>query len=346
MRKFIYPNKDATIYEQYPTLNSGLDEILDVGKTATGSTAARSLISFDTTSISQSMANGSIPASASFYLNLYVANATGLKANQAIQLYPVSQSWTEGSGYSIQLIENPSDGVSWSYRTDIDESLPWTGSTFITTIGATSYEKEFTFSWPAQDVRLDITNIVRAWNSGSFANNGLVIKITDGEEDDFDVTAKLSFFSNQTHTIYRPTLEAWWDSSTYTTGSLALSNIVDSYITVRNLAPTYHSGSVAKVNLTVRERYPRKTFANVFSQYSGSQCLPVNSYFAIVDESTGRIVYPFDAASKISCNASGSFFFLDTSGLYPHREYKVLIKAEDASANPIIIDTKSSFKIR
>jgi hypothetical protein len=42
----IFPKKDATLYSEYPQLNSGLDEILELTKTST-SDPARILISFD-----------------------------------------------------------------------------------------------------------------------------------------------------------------------------------------------------------------------------------------------------------------------------------------------------------
>ena len=32
MRTFLSTTQDATIYERYPTLNTGLDEIIEVGK--------------------------------------------------------------------------------------------------------------------------------------------------------------------------------------------------------------------------------------------------------------------------------------------------------------------------
>jgi hypothetical protein len=51
MYHFVTASKDATIYLQQPTQNTGLDEILEVSKTYYGSLKdiAHSLIKFDTT---------------------------------------------------------------------------------------------------------------------------------------------------------------------------------------------------------------------------------------------------------------------------------------------------------
>ena len=84
MHYFEYATKDTTLYERSSSMNTGLDEILEVIKdtNADGSVvyASRALIKFDLTYVSKSISSGLIPSSSKspkFYLNLYdVANAT------------------------------------------------------------------------------------------------------------------------------------------------------------------------------------------------------------------------------------------------------------------------------
>ena len=60
MFKIFYAEKDTTVYEVVPNSNTGLDEILEVGKRLNDDGDAllksRALIKFDMTEISQSLA--------------------------------------------------------------------------------------------------------------------------------------------------------------------------------------------------------------------------------------------------------------------------------------------------
>ena len=55
MFKILYPSQDTAIYEVAKTLNTGLDEILEIGKRdTTGGTSyskSRSLVKFDLTQV-------------------------------------------------------------------------------------------------------------------------------------------------------------------------------------------------------------------------------------------------------------------------------------------------------
>src|ERR1019366_4980998 len=116
MRNFFFPLQDASIYSELPTRTTGLDEILEVGKTDDGMNIIRSLIDFDFFAISSSVATGGIPSNAEYDIKLFVANATKIARNQIVQFFPLSQSWSEGSGYFYQDIMEEVDGVSWQFR--------------------------------------------------------------------------------------------------------------------------------------------------------------------------------------------------------------------------------------
>ena len=65
MYYFVTSSKDASIYLQQPTQNTGLDEVLEVSKVYYGSLkdTARSLVKFDIGGLSSSIDNGSVTMS-------------------------------------------------------------------------------------------------------------------------------------------------------------------------------------------------------------------------------------------------------------------------------------------
>ena len=68
-RQFIVPQSDASVYEQFPTRNVGVDEILEVGKSRPATGSIRGLIQFDVTKFDTMPTT----TSASFFLNLRIA---------------------------------------------------------------------------------------------------------------------------------------------------------------------------------------------------------------------------------------------------------------------------------
>jgi len=125
MRYFIFADKDATLYEASSSMNTGLDEILEVEKAmnlaATTITVSRPVIKFDISEISSSIVSGIIPTTARFYLNLYDAGSAGLLVTQSLFAYPVSQSWQMGQGHYYDEPKTTT-GVSWRYR---DPNTEW-----------------------------------------------------------------------------------------------------------------------------------------------------------------------------------------------------------------------------
>ena len=127
---FRTPNKDAilrrgaSVAGTSSAQNFGGDEILEVGV----SSIQRSVIKFDITDYSASQADGSIGEDVKYYLNLYDAGSFELtRDNNDIEVFTVSQSWTEGDG---KLSDDPAieEGVSWRYRTGVSESLAWSAT--------------------------------------------------------------------------------------------------------------------------------------------------------------------------------------------------------------------------
>lgn len=336
MRKFFDIIQDASIYEEHYGRNTGHDEILEVGKSASGTKAVRSLIQLDITSVSQSLADGLIPSNSLFELKLFVARADDLRIGQQIELNEVSRSWIEGSGYYYQNTNVPytasrevttgyveNDGVTWRNR---QSGSLWsvTGSEIFA-----SPTLSGTIVNPVEDMSFDISTMVRSWVSGTIPNNGLILKFSTADELDDTNAGNIRFFSRQTHTVYAPTLISKYNNQIYISGTISGSNTAQTLVTPRNLQPKYRKDDIVRVDLSVRDRYPLKTFNTVFSNFAGNQRLPQTSYFSIVDVQSNATIIPFDDYSRINCDGSGSYFDFQVQGMYPGRYYKVKIKVVD-----------------
>jgi hypothetical protein len=362
MHYFLYPSKDAFITNQ-PNLmlkNAGLDEVVEVEKTiqpkscigARGPVISRTLIQFDLTDISASIATGSIPTP-EFTLNLRCSQADEIPLGYGVVVYPMAMPWVMGTGYKFDgRVE--ADGVSWKFSdgystkwwassslvdcsgggvwyTDVSASA--SGSAWVPT-GSLMAQQQFNYQ--SSDIRVDVTHIVAAWMSGSVPNNGFIL-LHSGEGDAYDY-GKLRFFSKETNTIYQPYLDVAWDnvvfetSSLSGTGSLDPINTRDAIVSLSKLQQTYKSDEVVRVDVFGRKKYPQKTFTNRLSDYIEPQYLPYDSFYAIRDAETEMVVVPFDKYTRLSCDGNGNYFMLDTAGLPQERYYRIEIRSEQSGS--------------
>jgi hypothetical protein len=331
MRYLFFPAKDAAVYETAPDTNTGLDEILEVGKTDDGRKIVRSLLQFD-------LSNTIVPLSASYDLVLYIANADRLKAMQGVVVCPLSQSWEEGTGYFYQTIKTSDDGATWTQN--ISGSFWASGSAGGSTINLFASSSINVIDGL---VSVDVTPLVTAWISGS-DNNGLMVRFPVSDELDNTNQGNVKFFSNNSHTIYKPTLVARWNDQVYTTGSQAWPT---SSLTVipSTLAAAYRTNELVRVDLAVREKYPVKTFVSSSLLYSGDHFLPSSSYFSIVDEQSGTTLIPFGDDSRVHTVANTSYFTFRIQNMYPRRYYRVIIKV-DHNGYSEVFDNNSIFTVR
>jgi len=203
----IFPTADATMYSMYPTMNTGLDEIIESTLTSIAPTepnpqVSRFLVKFDQTEIEDVVNNKISGADWQSNLRCFISQTTGLKLDTTLDVYAVSSSWVMGTG---KYLDSPltTDGVSWQF---IDES----GSTLwpVTNAGpnisssynilsaslggGTWYDKQAdTTSSPTvntflsssqvynysqdKDLNVDVTKIVNVWLTGSldyYASSG------------------------------------------------------------------------------------------------------------------------------------------------------------------------------
>jgi hypothetical protein len=345
MRLLLTASADTTIYKRYPTINTGLDEIVEVGKVAKpedleiaySSSAARALINF-TLPVS-----GTIPETASFYLNLKIANAQKLPYTQQLDIYEISGSWVEGGGYFVQQIKNPQDGATWS-GSNAATSASWVS------LGGDYYaspsQSIILSEYPLQDLRIDVSTIMQSVLTNNRSFKGLLIKFPSASEADMNNEGNIKFFSRQTHTVHEPILEVVWNTNTFSTGSLkTISNTYDIEVVPQNPKETYIRGSKERVRFVVRDKYPRKNF-DATLRYKNVYYLPTSSYFSIVDRQAGIVVSPADQFAKLDCDATGSYFVLDTSNLYKNRNYAVNLEIDNGSSDKNIIPEIFTFWVK
>lgn len=343
MKKLLIPTKDTSIYQAFESRSCGLDEILDIGKVINvdetvplyESGSARTLLYFDLPTTE------SVSATANYYLNLRLANASNLKRNQQLVVYQVSRSWDEGSGFFNQSTRNVNDGATWLQCTT---TTSWSraGGDFLT--GSTYVTSSLT-TYPLEDLRIDITNILRPIVSQSLQSSfyGLGIQFPIADEIDDENLGNIKVFSAQTHTIHQPTLEISWDNQVFNTGSLSSIPSTNVKISPSNLLESYTKGDVVRISLTVRDEFPLRSFDSTL-RYKNKYYLPTSSYYSITDAQSNTIVFPFDNGTKINTDANGSYVILDTSPLYKGRFYTLKFKIETGSYSRVI-NTNTLFKI-
>jgi hypothetical protein len=366
----LFPTADATIYSGYPNMNTGRDEILEASTTEEGAfdpvpQSSRFLIQFSSTEISDVLTNkiGNLPWSSS--LKLFIANAEGLSGTTNLEIYPISSSWNMGLG---KYLDNPqvTDGVSWTYRA-YSGSLPWPTSSFSPFVTASFTSSAFgggtwytgssnptlkvtqtqSFSYyDDKDIDVNVTDTIRAWVSGTFSNNGFIVKQASEFIDNLGATAKLKYFSRDTNTIYPPLLEFKWRDYSFNTGS-SIQTIVSSsevVLTFPNNSGYYYPDSIQRFRINSRPKYPPRIF-QTSSLYVQNFYLPTASYYAIKDLDTNEYVIDFDNAfTQVSADSESSYFDIYMNGLEPERYYKILVKTV-INNSTIIFDNNFFFKV-
>lgn len=374
MYQLYYTDRDTTLYEREPTRNTGIDQILELTKIASGSKLdgivqsdtynSRILLDFGAqiTSLSESIVAGKIPTlgTSSVYLTMTAADASDLSLQYTIKAYPVSESWNNGTGNKNDA-PITSNGASWYYRDADEPATPWNtgsaassgdpsvtnllgGGTWMTGSG---FEASQSFSFELPHIRMDITDIVSKWLDGSITNNGLIIKRPTVDEQSGDNLGSVKFYGRDTHTIFIPRMEVAWDDSEYS-GTGSYSEIdSDTYVSyIKNIKRSYREAEKTIFRIGVRPEYPTKAYSTS-SFYQTKHRLPTSSYYSILDTVTDEVIIPFDTtATKISCDTKGSYFKLRLNTFMPSRYYKILLKVEREGGDDVqIFDNGYYFKV-
>jgi hypothetical protein len=374
----LFPIKDASIYSFYPTMNTGIDSIIEIGNLNVNYDPVpqvfRFLIQFDQSEIEDIIDNKIGGTNFDSNLKCYIATAQGIIAQTQLEVYPISDSWNNGSG---TYLDSPftTNGVSWRWKNyeggtiwNPNNFSPYTTGSYSGSItgGGTWYtgssDPYNTNLTPTQsfdlrttkDINVNVTDIVKVWYSSSNAiggytnipNNGFIVKWENAVEfnNNDAVQPIMQFYSVDTNTIYPPCLEIRWDDSSFITGSLLPVTSSNIFVSLDNNPGVFYKDSINKFRLNVREEFPIRIF-QTSSLYTTNRYLNSGSLYAIKDLDTNEFVVDFDPEStKISCDTEGNYFKIYMNGLEPERYYKILIQTS-VNGSTIVKDDNYYFKI-
>ena len=370
----IFPTQDATLYSLYPTMNTGLDEIIECSTTAYAFSSpnpqvSRFLIKFSQNEINDVFTTKINPITNNWksYLRCFIANVEGLNVDTEVETWPLAKNWDNGTG---KYLDDPvtTNGASWLYNTYLNSTQWVTGIPAYATSSYTSsvlpgggvwYTASTNPYYPSVsasqtyalysdlDLNLNVTNIVHNWYSSSLPNYGFIVKQINSQEfiDDLDQQVNIKFFSIDTNTIYPPVLEFRWNDFSYVTSSnISVINNPQVYVSLANNPGTFYSESIQRFRLNVRPQFPPVIFQTA-SIYTTNYYLPTASYYAIQDLDTNLYVVPFDSTyTKISADTTSSYFNVYMNGLEPQRNYKILIQTT-IDGTTMVLDNYYTFKV-
>ena len=372
----LFPNMNTGLDEIIESSQTQISSVNDANPQV-----SRFLIQFDQAEIDNVLENIIGISSSAQLLNnslwkaniqCFVATATGLALNTTINLFPVYGNWGMGTGHYLDeptvtngtswIWKDYSGSVAWltgSYPTGVTASYNtsyapagggnwWTGSTstwFNTTTYPITASQTFDY-FSDKDINMNITNIVRAWYTGSISDDGVIIKLSPATEfvPNINVQPELKFFSRDTHTIYPPQLQFSWRDYSYNTGSLPLLNQLPATITLAQNPGFFYSESVNRFRVYGRPEYPAQVWQTA-SVYTQNYALPTASYYAIKDLDTNEYVINFDTQfTQLNCDSTSSYFDLYMNGLQPERYYTILIQST-INGSTIVYNDQYSFKV-
>jgi hypothetical protein len=366
----IFPSKDATMYSLCILhMNTGLDEIVEATLTAFAYSnpnpqTSRFLIQFSNDDIASAI--DLIPQSSyddgnwSASLQCFVATATGINLDTTVEVYPIAKSWGMGTG---RYLDEPisTNGTSWIWS-DYSGSTLWTASI---PSGATSsytssvpsgggiwwtgsqYSSSVIFTYRTnKDINLNTTNILKAWVDGEFPNYGFIVKQEVEFINSKDIQPELKYFSVDTNTIYPPALQISWDDFVFDTGSSTqvILNTLPASVNIADNPGVFFSESINRFRINARPEYPIQLWTTS-SIYTNNYYLPTASYYAIKDLETNEFIINFDTSfTKLSADATSSYFDLRMNFLQPERYYKILIQST-IDGTTQIFDNQYYFKV-
>ena len=335
--------------------SGSLDFIEGFGMTATASNEVQLTIkgteyNFVATASINADGTGSIPSDSGVNYYFSTGSSTSdFNSNLVDEINSAALGVTASySGVTLQLTAS---SIQTAGLTDIsvDTGSSGTYSDILTLAGGgVPYRASQSINQNSTDIRMDVTEIVAAWVSGSIDNEGFIVKRlgnignTDkfSDEGNTDRFGNLSFFSSDTHTKYPPTLEVVWDDHKRNIGSLQPitgSDLEDMVIYMKGLRPEYKQKSKARFRVVGRTRFPAKTYSTTPSNLT-VKALPSQSYYSITDAETEDVVVPFGSGSILSLDGNGNYFNLWFDGYQPERYYTLRYRVVSGSNTADEID--------
>ena len=101
----------------------------------------------------------------------------------------------------------------------------------------------------------------------------------------------------------------------------------DLVLFVEDINESYSKKDIQRMNVGVREKFPKKKFTNKM-RYASSNITKNDIYYSVVDAETEEVVIDYSNFTKISCDKDGHFFKFNFNCLSRGRLYKFIIKLE------------------
>ena len=367
----LFPYKDTSLYSMFPTMNTGIDPINQISNLNfainTLPTVARSLIAFDTSEI-RSVLDNKVTGNWQADIRSFIATAQGVYKDTSVEVFPTYDEWFNGTG---TYLDQPltTDGAAWDSPV-LGGSTSWNsggpgytssynptyspqggGNWFLSSSdGSIDYPVTQSFGPRTQfDMNINITSMVEDWYSGSLPNNGIIVKWEDDVEFNTSkqVQPVIQYYSVDTNTIYPPELEIKWDDSTWNTGSSTITELFqpNAFIALAENPGIFYSESINRFRLNCRPKYPTRAWSTS-SLYTKQHYLPSGSaWYAIKDLDTNEYVVDFDSNyTRLSADATSSYFDVYMNGLQPERYYKILIQV-NSEGSTTVYDDNYYFKV-
>jgi len=221
----IFPTQDTTLYSSYPLMNTGLDAICETSNILASNGdpgVSRFLTQFDSEEIKDIINNKISGDSYDIYLKNFIATAQGINQNTFLEILPLAQFWTNGTGHYLDSPQ-ATDGASWYYPTfsssgywlesgsingynftsSYDSNFIGYGggnwftddsSSFYVTVGYVEEGYIYSLFPPSssnnvsfalrdiKDIEANVSNIVNGWYNNSIPNYGFIVKLTSSQE--------------------------------------------------------------------------------------------------------------------------------------------------------------------
>ncbi len=237
----IYPSKDSFISKKNPSNNYGIDAILELSTTSATANleSTRILTYFDLSNVISNLTS-SYTATLNFY---NARNSKFTDENFNVEIYPLTANWNEGLGSKLYPI---SSSVNYLSATTINS---WSSSGGDYTASPSA---SITFQNGTENLTSNLSAFINYWSTST--NYGLLLKFPDSIESlTSTYQNNKSFFSKDTHTLFKPSINITYNSSLITDdrNNLHLGNNTIFFYD-RNVGTTSYPGvALMTMDLTV-----------------------------------------------------------------------------------------------
>lgn len=327
--------KDSFIDSTQAKNNFGGDSLLELQSefdTVAGKRVCRFLFNFDVDKVKKQVQEyGNVGCKV--FAIFKIAGAPQTTQPTTVSVHPLNSTWVEGLGKKRTVKFNRS-GVCWKYR-DITTETGWTaeGGDYGNAIGSVDY----TVGQIGGDLKLDITQFIENLIAQNKTHlHGFIVKLTDAiETASKEFSYKYSYYSRFQITNDRPFVQVCKDFQS--DPILNIPDGVDNIVDFKFLFQKYSSknGENCRMYFNVSERYPKREITNR-SMYTKRLTLPKESFYSVVERSTGKVVVPQSIYTRLGQDKHGCFLDLQGTFLEKAKEYEIKLSYKHGESTILV----------